>query len=173
MSPEEPLWYLPGENQQPSGPFRTDDVLAKCRTGGATGATLCWCDGMQDWKPLAEVPPFREALAHPGGGKTAAQSLDNLGKKFNQALDFTRRKAKVASLHIALGKQEKQRLRLLSELGAMLYPRASDVALFSQEPYAEKLRQIQSADQFLESLRQQIQSLETGKGPAGKEEGCP
>jgi tetratricopeptide (TPR) repeat protein len=59
------LWYLPDKDQQPAGPFSTDDVLARYRTGAITGATFCWRDGMDSWKPLAEVQPFQEALAQP------------------------------------------------------------------------------------------------------------
>jgi hypothetical protein len=162
MSQGEAVWYLPGENQQPAGPFATDDVLARYRAGDITGATLCWCDGMDGWRPLAEVEPFSGALAGATGG--AGQGLEELGKTFSKALDFTKRKAKLASLHVVVVKHERRRQQLLSELGEMLYRRASEVALFSQAPYADKLAEVKQVDQLLGSLRDQIACVEKTGG---------
>jgi hypothetical protein len=169
MSHEEPKWYLPGQDQQPTGPFATDDVLARCKVGDVGGATLCWCEGMDGWKPLAEVEPFSGVLAG-AAGDAAAQGFDDLGKVFGRAIDFTKRKAKTAALRVTVAKHEKYRQRLLGELGEMLYQRAGDITLLSQEPYAEKLRQIEAEDESLGSLRRQIESMEKAGGAAGQED---
>jgi hypothetical protein len=164
MSQEEPMWYLPGENQQPTGPFSTDDVLARCRAGDLKGETFCWCNGMDGWKPMAEIEPFSGIFA-PAAGEGAAEGIEDLGKAFGRAIDFTKRKAKTASLRVSIGKHEKHRQQLLSELGAMLYLREADIALFSEEPYAGKLGQVKQVDQLIKSLRDQMADIGKTGGP--------
>jgi len=151
--------------------FSTDEVLARCRAGAITGKTFCWRDGMEGWKPVAEVQPFQEVLAQPATQEAAAQGLDNLGKTFTKAIDFIKRKVKATSLRLTVGKHKKYRQKLLSELGEMLYMHESDISLFSQEPHAGKLAQVKQVNQLIGSLRDQIEDLENTGGKIGKNAG--
>jgi len=165
MKDDGAVWYLPGQSGQPAGPFTTEDVLAKCKAGELSGATFCWCDGMDGWKPLVEVEPFSGVFA--GTGEGPAQGLDDLGRAFGRAIDFTKRKARIASLRVTIGRHEKRRQQLLCELGEMVYRRERQIDLLSQEPYAGKLRQIKAEDESIGSLRRQIETVDKpGGAPA-------
>jgi hypothetical protein len=170
MTDDAAIWYLPGESGQAVGPFATADVLARCRAGELSGAVLCWRQGMPDWMPLAEVEPFSELT---GGlaGDPAGQGFDDLGKAFGRAIDFTKRKAKIASLRVTIGKHEKRREQLFAELGRMVYRQQGQAEFLSQEPYADTARQIRVDDESIESLRRQIESIERAGRGAGSGEG--
>ena len=164
MSEAEAIWYLPGQDRQPAGPFATADVLGRCKDGVLTGATLCWCEGMDQWRPLAEVEPFSETFAgvpvETRQDPTAAQGLDDLGRAFSKAMSLTRKKAKTVSLKVSISRHEKHRRQLLLELGEMVYRHESDVELLLEAPYAETVRQIRAEDESIESLRGQIERIE-------------
>jgi hypothetical protein len=157
------IWYLPGQSGQPTGPFTTEDVLAKCKAGDLSSTTFCWRDGMDAWKPLVEVEPFSGVFEPP-------PPPDDLGKAFNRAIEFTKRKAKTASLRVTLGRHEKHRQQLLCELGEMVYRREHEISLLSQEPCAEKLRQLKTEDESIRSLRRQIESIEKPGSAAAQED---
>ncbi len=164
MTTEEAVWYLAGQDQQPTGPFAAADVLGRCKDGALAGTTLCWCEGMEGWRPLAEVEPFSEVFAGvPGEAvpeQTAPQGFDDLGRAFSKAMSLTRRKAKAVSLKMSISRQEKRRQQLLSELGEMVYTHESDIERLSQEPYADKVQQIRAEDASIESLRRDLERIE-------------
>lgn len=163
MSEEEAKWYLPGRDQQPAGPYTATDVLERCQEGTVTGATLCWCEGMDGWRPLAEVEPFCAALAGaPGeaGQGQAAQGLDDLGRAFSKAMSLTRKKAKAVSLRVSISRHEKRRQQLLSELGEMVYTHEDSREMLAREPYAERLQRIRAEDASIESLRRDLERVE-------------
>lgn len=62
MNSDRAVWYLPGANATPSGPFAVDLVLDALQTLEVDGETLCWQEGMPDWRPLREVAPFAAAI---------------------------------------------------------------------------------------------------------------
>ncbi|MFO7902359.1 MAG: GYF domain-containing protein [Pirellulaceae bacterium] len=62
MNAEEPIWYLPGPENKPTGPFTTRQVTQRLVTRRITATTLCWKEGMSDWKPLAEIEPFASTI---------------------------------------------------------------------------------------------------------------
>lgn len=62
LSPEEPIWYvlIDGKSSAPMDAHAVVDALLGERLDSDHG--LCWKDGWQDWRPLASVPFFAEAL---------------------------------------------------------------------------------------------------------------
>jgi hypothetical protein len=169
MKGDEVIWYLTGENGQTTGPFATEDVLARCRTGDLGATVFCWRDVMDGWKSLAEVEPFSRVffrLADEG----VVQGLDGIENLFNKAINFTKRKAMTTSLHVAVGKHERRRQQLLGELGEVVYRCRHELNLLSREPYAEKLHQIKVEDDHVESLRRQIESIEGARDAARENE---
>jgi len=65
MKNDAAVWYLPDDNGQPAGPYTASTILARLLSGDCDKATLCWCEGMADWRPLGEVEPFRSELGGP------------------------------------------------------------------------------------------------------------
>lgn len=72
MSTQYSSWYIPGEGNQPAGPFTTEQIIESWQAGRLTEKTLCWQEGMAKWLPLAQVEPFaaasRTAAAPPRKG---------------------------------------------------------------------------------------------------------
>ncbi|MBN2132783.1 MAG: DUF4339 domain-containing protein, partial [Sedimentisphaerales bacterium] len=62
MSEDAPVWYLPGDDNQPQGPYDTVTVLEGLQDGRLAPDALCWKEGMSDWQPLGETDPFRQEL---------------------------------------------------------------------------------------------------------------
>lgn len=62
MSEDAPVWYLPGDDNQPQGPYGTGTVLEGLQDGRLAPDLLCWKEGMSDWQPLSETDPFRQEL---------------------------------------------------------------------------------------------------------------
>ena len=54
-------WYIPGDGQQPAGPFTAEEIIQSWRAGRVDGNTICWREGMPQWLPLAQVEPFASA----------------------------------------------------------------------------------------------------------------
>jgi len=166
MEESKAVWYLPGEGDQPTGPFTTDQVLEKCRTGQLHGATLCWQQGMPHWRPLAEVEPFREALPPKIANTThvadvAKRGMKEIGKAFGKAMTTARKKAKITSLKLSISQHEKRKRQILYELGKLLYESSSD--LLSESPYTEKVQLAKAQEQTILQLHQQIDALEKPK----------
>jgi hypothetical protein len=168
MNEDEAVWYLAGDDNQPKGPYRAADILAALRQGQLRADGLCWREGMPDWLSMAEVAPFSTASGQgaigDGAQGTAYAASPNLGRAVSKMVGLTRKTAKTVSLKMAISSHEKHRQQLLCELGEMLYKRESEVALFSQSPYAEKLGQIKQEDLAIDSLRRQIESTERTRG---------
>ena len=166
MNEDTTVWFLAGDDNQPKGPYRTAEVLDALTQGKLDAGNLCWKEGMPEWRPLSQVEPFSEAPL-PTTIADKGPETANLGRAFSKVVGLTRKTAKTVSLKVTIGGHEKRRQQLLSELGEMLYKREADIALLSQEPYAEKLRQIQREDQSIEALRRQIESIEQAGGGPG------
>ncbi|NOY80377.1 MAG: DUF4339 domain-containing protein [Kiritimatiellaeota bacterium] len=49
-------WYLPGSDDQPDGPFDSPEVVEAWIRGRISDKTLCWREGMPDWKPVGNIP---------------------------------------------------------------------------------------------------------------------
>ena len=62
MNDDKAIWYLPGESGQAAGPYAAAAIKECLRSKTYSGATLCWREGMTDWRPLAEVEPFAGEL---------------------------------------------------------------------------------------------------------------
>ncbi len=56
------VWYLPGDDNQPTGPYRNDQVIEALGQGQLAADVLCWKEGMPDWKPIGQVEPFATEL---------------------------------------------------------------------------------------------------------------
>lgn len=62
MSEQTAEWYLGGEGDLPVGPMSADALFMKYRQGEIGEQTLCWREGLADWQPLEETPPFDRAI---------------------------------------------------------------------------------------------------------------
>lgn len=164
MSVNQAVWYLPGSDNQPTGPHTTDQVLELYREGKLDRSTLCWQEGMDDWKPLSQVQHFYEILPDTSPASDTAeaetQELDDLGKMFGKAVSLTKKKAKIVSLKMSIGKHDKRKHQILFELGKMLYEKESDNEMLSQSPYIEKIQQVRAQDKSIQVLRKEIEAIE-------------
>ena len=52
------MWYLPGKDNQPKGPYSTAVVTRLVLSGKLAMSTLCWRQGMAAWLPLSGTEPF-------------------------------------------------------------------------------------------------------------------
>jgi predicted Zn finger-like uncharacterized protein len=57
----QPEWYVAIRDEQ-VGPLTLDDVTKRWQNGEVTESTLSWCAGMEDWKPIKDVPRLRHLL---------------------------------------------------------------------------------------------------------------
>lgn len=164
MSESQAVWYVPGSDNQPAGPHTTDQVLELCRQGKLDRGTLCWQKGMNNWQPLGEVQPFCEVLPDTSPvtdtAEAETQGFDDLGKMFGKAVSLTKKKAKLVSLKMSIGKYEKRKHQNLFELGKILYEKESDSEMLSQSPYVEKIQQARAQDKSIQALREEIEAIE-------------
>jgi len=165
MEESNAVWYLPGQDNQPKGPYTTEQLLEQFRTGQLDGATLCWRKGMPDWKPLAEVEPFNEVVPIEAAGRTdvsdkAKRAIQGIGNVFGRAVSATKKKAKTTSLKLSINQHQKRKHQILFELGNALYERDSDSEMLSQSPYVEKIQQARAEDESIQQIRQQIEAME-------------
>jgi len=163
MSESQAVWYLPGSDNQPTGPHTTDQVLELYREGKLNRGTLCWREGMDDWKPLSQVQHFYEILPVTSPATDTAeaetQELDDLGKMFGKAVSLTKKKAKIVSLKMSIGKHEKRKHQILFELGKMLYEKESDSEMLTQSPYADKIHHAKAQDESMQAMREEIEAI--------------
>jgi hypothetical protein len=165
MNENQAVWYLPGPDNQPTGPHTTEQVQQWCREGKLNRNTLCWRDGMNNWVPLADVQAFLEVLPpiiYPvAEAEPDAQEFDDISKVFGKAMSLTKRKAKTVSLKMSINKHEKRKSQVLLELGKMLYEKESDSELLKQSPYIEKINQAGAEDESIQQLRKEIETIES------------
>lgn len=62
-SPRAPAaeWYV-AINDVPVGPIKRDEVARKIGLGAVTAESLCWREGLDDWKPVGQVPELASLL---------------------------------------------------------------------------------------------------------------
>ena len=168
MNENEALWYLPGKDDQPRGPYTTDQIMQWCQTGQLDGATLCWRQGMDNWQPLTNLEPFREvvpAKVEPAAAtdvaEVAKRGMKEIRKAFGKAVSATKRKARTTSLRLSVSQHEKRKQQILYELGKMFYEGGSD--LLAQSPYSDKTQLVKAEEQAIQQLHQQIEALEKPK----------
>lgn len=65
MSTQSASWYVRGEGNRPAGPYSTEELIESRRAGRLDANTICWCEGMTQWLPLAQVEPLAAAMAPP------------------------------------------------------------------------------------------------------------
>jgi hypothetical protein len=147
MSESQAVWYVPGSDNQPAGPHTTDQVLELCRQGKLDRGTLCWQKG-PDTSPVTDT------------AEAETQGFDDLGKMFGKAVSLTKKKAKLVSLKMSIGKYEKRKHQNLFELGKILYEKESDSEMLSQSPYVEKIQQARAQDKSIQALREEIEAIE-------------
>ncbi|MCB9614885.1 MAG: zinc-ribbon domain-containing protein [Sandaracinus sp.] len=54
-------WYV-AINDVPVGPIKRDEVARKIGLGAVTGESLCWREGFDDWRPVAQVAELSSLL---------------------------------------------------------------------------------------------------------------
>ncbi|MEM9194454.1 MAG: GYF domain-containing protein [Myxococcota bacterium] len=57
-------WHV-AINDVPVGPIRKAEIQRKISAGAVTGASLCWREGFDDWRPVQEVPELSALLRAP------------------------------------------------------------------------------------------------------------
>jgi hypothetical protein len=158
------IWYIPDEAGQPAGPYSTEKISEWLTAAQIPRTTLCWREGMDDWRPLSQVRPFCEILPDrfPSTNEAGAeaQGFDDLGKMFGKAVNLTKKKAKIVSLKMSIGKHEKCKHQILFELGKMLYEKEGDSEILSQSPYIEKIQQARAQDKSIQTLHKEIETIE-------------
>lgn len=61
---EEKKWFVfMGDHHE--GPFSLVDIQGKMSEGAVTPVNFVWCDGMQDWKVMSDVPEFEPLTTKP------------------------------------------------------------------------------------------------------------
>lgn len=71
MSDQSSHWYIPGDGQQPAGPFSAEQIIQSWRAGRVDANTICWREGMPEWRPLSQVEPFASAVRSASAGGNA------------------------------------------------------------------------------------------------------
>ena len=66
------MWYFELNGAQ-QGPEETERIQQRLRNGELSSSTLVWRDGMEDWKPLSQVPELQNSQAHPTSGTLSGQ----------------------------------------------------------------------------------------------------
>lgn len=51
-------WYIQGENNEPLGPYTSEQLIDSWRAKQLNPSVLCWQEGMASWQPVAAVEPF-------------------------------------------------------------------------------------------------------------------
>lgn len=62
MSSDPPCWYVEGGGQQPAGPFTVEQLTESLQAAQVRASTLCWREGMPEWRRLDQVSPFASAI---------------------------------------------------------------------------------------------------------------
>jgi len=57
-------WYY-GLNGQQSGPVEDDEIRAMLASGMINGQTIVWCEGMDEWLPILQVPEWASQVVTP------------------------------------------------------------------------------------------------------------
>lgn len=58
------LWHVAIQDV-PVGPMTRDELGRKIDAGAVTADSLCWREGMDDWRPLGELPELAQLLRRP------------------------------------------------------------------------------------------------------------
>jgi predicted Zn finger-like uncharacterized protein len=54
-------WHV-AINDVPVGPLRREEILRKMATGAVRAESLCWREGLDDWRPLRDIPELAALL---------------------------------------------------------------------------------------------------------------
>jgi len=58
------LWHVAIQDV-PVGPMTRDELARKIEAGAVSPESLCWREGMDDWRPLGELPELAQLLRRP------------------------------------------------------------------------------------------------------------
>ena len=97
MSQKDAVWYLPGEGGQTDGPYTAGQIFESLRKGQTPATTLCWREGMSDWKPLAQVELFASTLAGTNIRKNLIRFRCHCGNKMAVSKEHIGRQVKCKS----------------------------------------------------------------------------
>lgn len=62
-------WYIPGEGNQPAGPFTAEQIIQALQTERLAPTTICWREGMSQWLPLSQIEPFISSIFSAGDSR--------------------------------------------------------------------------------------------------------
>ena len=83
MGNQSASWYIPGEEEQPTGPFTAEQLFQSWQAGKLSDTTMCWREGMTQWLPLAQVEPFASAIRSAGASGRATAEVVRAGASPN------------------------------------------------------------------------------------------
>jgi hypothetical protein len=63
------LWHVAIQDV-PVGPMTRDELGRKIDAGAVTADSLCWREGMDDWRPLGELPELAALMRRPRDGRS-------------------------------------------------------------------------------------------------------
>jgi predicted Zn finger-like uncharacterized protein len=63
------LWHVAIQDV-PVGPMTRDELGRKVDAGAVTADSLCWREGMDDWRPLGELPELAALMRRPRDGRS-------------------------------------------------------------------------------------------------------
>jgi len=63
------LWHVAIQDV-PVGPMTRDELGRKIEAGAVTADSLCWREGMDDWRPLGELPELAALMRRPRDGRS-------------------------------------------------------------------------------------------------------
>ncbi len=66
------LWHVAIQDV-PVGPMTRDELGRKIDAGAVTADSLCWREGMDDWRPLGELPEVSQLLRRPARPEPRSQ----------------------------------------------------------------------------------------------------
>jgi predicted Zn finger-like uncharacterized protein len=66
-------WHV-AINDVPVGPLRRDEILRKSAMGAVTVDSLCWREGLDDWRPIRDVPELAALLRRSLAPEPAARA---------------------------------------------------------------------------------------------------
>ena len=129
-------WHLHIDGRN-AGPFSAEAVAEHVKAGKATGETLAWHEGMDDWKPLRQLAEFRSAFRGAGHGGKGEEGEHERRRRF---VPGRSKRDAIVGAWVAVG--------LAAVLvGIILYVRGRPGAEIPTDPYEHRLATLRSSAQ--------------------------
>gem|GEM_PF-6298428 len=124
----EAIWYIPGQDNQPAGPYRAEQISEWLKAGRVFATTLCWRKGMTEWAAISEVEPFAGELRQARAARRRRKTLIAAGVVATALIAV----AAIVVIRMVMGPAEVRQARRLVAGG--LYAEAIEVL----QPYCRQ-----------------------------------